>query len=107
MKKLLTTCLLAVTLFAVGDMLAPQDAQALMPLACTTAMDYGWRNYGWNVLCVWHLQMEQGYYEGPEWDGWSSVTPNEQRLDQKMIINEKTYALTTTDRRDIRYPLRA
>lgn len=106
MKKLLTVCLLAFMCVALGDMLAPQEAYALDPLACMTAADYGWRNYGWNILCVWFLQLE-GYT--PNGDGWTAVTPDsEQQLDQKMIIDEKTYAMTTAASwRAIRYPLRA
>lgn len=105
MKKLLTLCLLAVMCVAIGDMLAPQEAYALDPLACDRANELGWRNYGWNLICVWFLQMEGYTFNG---DSWSAVTPSSEQQLEHILVDEKTYAMTTTvSWRAIRYPLRA
>lgn len=102
MKKLLIICLLAFVVFSVSDLIAPQEAQALLPLACMTANDFGWRNYGWNVLCIWHLQLE-GY---GELDGytWTQVKPDA----DYQVATEKTYVLNTAVQwQRLRYPIRA
>lgn len=104
MKKLLTLCLLVFMCVAIGDMLAPQEAHALLPLACSTAADLGWRNWGWNAICVWFLQMEGYNNDG---DGWSATTPHNDQPGQVLVRNWQYAMTTTTSRRDIRYPLRA
>jgi len=113
-KKLMLTLALVLLAFAVTDVVAPQEAQALAPLECTTAADFGWRNYGWNVLCIWALQMDPGWNEdGGSWE-WTAVDPNlyedaDQLRERSLEAGENaTYVMNDGEATTVTwYPLRS
>lgn len=68
MKKVLLLVCLVIVLTAVSTPMATvQDAHAMTPLGCTTAADFGWAHWGWNMIC---------FYEMYDLGGWEEIDPN-------------------------------
>ena len=106
MKKFFLLMMLALVCITIVNVIAPQTPFALEPLECTTAADFGWRNFGWNTLCIWALQADPGWNED---DGmWSWVRNQEQLKDDelKQPTDEDVYAFGEQVILTIWYPLR-
>ena len=71
MKKRLSIICLVVLLSVVSTPVANlESAQAFTTLGCTTAADFGWAHWGWNMICYYEtLSIDPGYYDW-EWDNW-------------------------------------
>lgn len=111
MKRFMLLMALILVAFAATDAIIPSQAQALMPLACTTAADYGWLNRGWNTLCEWALQMDPGWNEGT--DGWEWTYLDTQQIETDDLQSNpaaEQYDATYVSRDEITkvtwYPLR-
>lgn len=110
MKKfmLLVTLLVA---FAAIDAVTPNEAQALMPLACSTAADYNWENRGWNTLCEWALQMDPGWNEDNGSWQWTAIDPSDQKIEPQLQLTpdsevQTIYAMSGEIKKVLWYPLR-
>jgi hypothetical protein len=65
MKKLLAIiCLVMLFSVATTPVATVDEAQAMASLGCTTAMDFGWSHWGWNMICYYEL------ISIPPDDGW-------------------------------------
>lgn len=70
MKKVLIPVCMVIALTAVSTPMATvQDAHAMMTLGCTTAADFGWAHWGWNMICRYEM-LDLG-----QWGEWENIDP--------------------------------
>jgi hypothetical protein len=74
MKRLFSILCLVVLLSAVSTPVSELgSALAFTTLGCTTAADYGWAHWGWNMVCYYEtVSIDPGDYDwdwNQEW-GW-------------------------------------